>query len=242
MDSLEYLKDHRAIVCRLCAADVAPRNLAIHLWAHHRHTHDNLRTRPVTERWVKYSFLPSLSSIPLDPCDAPVVLPSPDSKPPPLLKIHRGFGCSYCDYVRKNESQTRQHYIVSHAPVHRSRGGSKANATDLLRKRLDREHYGKQPPCSPVTCQRFSNLVGTANPCFRVKRRAEGNLESEEPPSRRPVQGAERDTLISNQVVAELADLESAQAVDDDLATKHQAKTQVSPWLERTLLTHYFDK
>lgn len=55
MDFLEYLEDYRVIVCRPCAAGVVPWHLATHLWTHHRHSHDNLRTRPALERWVQDS-------------------------------------------------------------------------------------------------------------------------------------------------------------------------------------------
>lgn len=242
MDLLEYLEDYCVVVCRSCATGVVPRHLATHLWTHHRHSHDSFRTRPATERWVQDSFLPSLPGVPLDPYHAPVVLPPSDSEPLPLLKVYRGFGCSYCDYVRKNEGQMRQHYNVSHAPIRRGRGGSKANATGLLRERLDREHYGKQPPWTPVNYQRFFALVGTANPLFRVKRKGERNPETEGPSSHFSVDLADRGALISDQVFAELADLESARAENPNLVSNHQAKTQVSPWLERTRWTRYLEK
>lgn len=67
-------------------------------------------------------------------------------------------------------------------------------------------------------------------------------MEKENPSSHCSVEPAERGAHISNQVFADLAALEFAQTGSPNLTSDHQAKTQVSPWLERTRWTCYLDK
>jgi hypothetical protein len=111
-----------------------------------------------------------------------------------------------------------------------------------LKQRLDREHYGDQPPWSIAFYQRFFR-GGRGSNCFRVTAPLK---QQDDPQIRRPVREYDErprlpaDSLASS-VLAELGQLEDGQTQQGAIESRLPRKAQVSPWLERTRWNYYLD-
>ena len=178
----------------------------------HRHYAHEFRTRPATQRWVEERLMPTLSGGLVDPTLETTVLPPTNCSPLPALAVQRGIKCAYCIYICHNEGVMKQHYNVQHAAVRRHRGGNKANATGLLRERLDREHYGDQLPWISISFQRFfpPNQVQDAGFAFQAQMplseyTSVGLYDVEKLPQLQgPIDTLDRGSLMANSVFKEL--------------------------------------
>jgi hypothetical protein len=106
---------------------------------------------------------------------------------------------------------------------------------------LNREHYGDKPPWSSVSYQRFFTTITANSRCFRVKTptQREGLTPGED--HQEQAAPLSRGDYMATTVLAELADLEDIQCRDRDVVSNNTAKSQVSPWLERTRWTRYLE-
>jgi len=150
LDLFHLLPEQRILVCRSCNARVAPRHLVTHIRAHHRGLYFEFRTKQSAAEWVQDRLLTSLPYVLLDPVVEGIPLPPADAKAFPFLKVHVGYSCTHCPAVSKREDEIRKHYNACYASVRRGRSGAIANSRGMMRKRLDREHYGDQPLYLPA--------------------------------------------------------------------------------------------
>jgi hypothetical protein len=168
LDLFHLLLEQRILVCRSCKAGVAPRHLVTQIRAHHRGLYSAFQTKQSSIEWVQDRLLPSLPCALLDPVVESIPVPPADAKAFPVLKVHVGYGCTYCPAVSKSEDQIRKHYNARHASVRRGRGGAVANSRGMMQKRLNREHYGDQPLYPPASYQRFFTAGVKGSICFRI--------------------------------------------------------------------------
>lgn len=114
------------------------------------------------------ALLPSLPRKPLDPLieDLPTLAPGEEALP--ALRVHSGYGCTHCHFVTKRQDNASRHYNARHAPVRRG-PGAVSQAKGALRQRLDREHFGEQPPYVPACYQRLFTAGVGGSISFRVK-------------------------------------------------------------------------
>lgn len=115
-----------------------------------------------------------------------------------------------------------------------------SQAKGALRQRLDREHFGEQPPYVPACYQRLFTAGVGGSISFRVKQPADvrGSLwpEREQNPIG-PVDGE----LVADAVLDRLPALETSQLQKELVGSSEVAHCQVSPWLERTRWLHYLE-
>jgi hypothetical protein len=174
----------------------------------------------------------------LDPVVESIPVPPADAKAFPFLKVHVGHGCTHCPAVSKREDEIRKHYNACHASVRRGRGGAVANSRGMMRKRLDREHYGDQPPYLPAFYQRFFTAGVKGSICFQVKA-PEIQTQGAISPGQGALSRSDEGQFVMDQIFGTLARLETAQSHDALIPNAALTKTQVSPWLERTRWLHY---
>ena len=146
LNLFHLLPEQRILVCRAYKAGVVPRHLVTHIRAHHRRLYSEFRTKQSAVEWVQDRLLPSLPCALLDPVVESIPVPPTDARAFPILKVQLGYGCTHCPAVSKREDEIRKHYNAYHASVWRGRGGAVANSRGVMQKRLNREHYGNQPP------------------------------------------------------------------------------------------------
>jgi hypothetical protein len=144
-------------------------HLVTHIRAHYRRLYLDFGTKRSTAEWVKNRLLTSLLCELLDPLAESIPVPPLDMKAFLVLKLHIGYGCTYCPIVSKREEEIRRHYNICYAEVRRGRGRAVANSRGIMQKRLNSEHYGDQPPCQPAFYQRFFIAGVKSSICFRVK-------------------------------------------------------------------------
>lgn len=236
MDILLHLPAHRVMVCLPCGIAVAPHRLQNHLKKLHLGQSGPLATRELVRRFV-IDTLPSILDRPLlDPRAESVQLPATDSEALPGLKVHTGLGCNHCAAVCKNANQIRQHYNTSHAAVRKHRGGPRTRQKGFSLGPSAVLPAGEAPQWHTANYQRFFG-GGRGSQCFRVKFSApliEGKENDTNPVNH--LQLGELDT-VADRVIRRLKDLETSPICVRDTA----AKSEVSPWLERTRWTNYFE-
>jgi hypothetical protein len=148
MDLLKYLPEHRVLYCKPCKIGLIPTHYARHLHDIHSRASPELASLKTTRLFVSNVLLPSLQAPPLQPQSEPIRLPEPQAAAFPALKIFKGLGCSYCPFVGPNRVTLSKHFNATHAAKRRGKGRPSPGAQGKLKQRLDREHYGDQPPWS----------------------------------------------------------------------------------------------
>lgn len=139
--------------------------------------------------------------------------------------------------MTKREDNASGHYNVRHAPVRRSRGAV-SQARGPLRQRLDREHFGEQPPYAPTFYQRLLTAGVKGSVSFRVKKPSW--VRNDAWPRRHDIQtGPDDAALVADEVLKNLAALEETRLQQELVVSSEGAHCQVSPWLERTRWLHY---
>lgn len=236
MDLLEYLPEYRILCCKACKIGLVPKHYARHLHQFHSRTSPELESLRTTRLFVSDVLLPSLQTPPLQPQSEPVNFPGPHTTAFPALKVFKGLGCSYCSFVGPDRVTVSRHFNATHAAKRRSRGGPSPGARGKLKQRIDREHYGDQPPWSVAFYQRFFK-GGRGSNCFRVAAPPE---QQDDPRTCQHAQRRSADDLASS-ILAELGQLEEEQSQQGIVDSRLPARSQVSPWLERTRWTSYFD-
>jgi hypothetical protein len=169
----------------------------------------------------------------LDPVIENIPVPPADVKAFPVLKVHVGHGCTYCPAVSKREDEIRKHYNACHASVRRGRGGAVANSRGMMQKRLNREHYGDQPPYLPAFYQRFFAAGVKGSICFRVTA-PERPTQGATSPGHDSLSRSDEGQFVMDRIFGTLARLETTQSHVELIPDAALTKTQVSPWLERT--------
>jgi hypothetical protein len=134
----------------------------------------------------------------------------------------------------------RKHYNVEHAPLRRSRGGRKSSGSRAVRETLEREHFGGQTPWKAVKFQRFFRK-GPGSAGFRVKHRMDQSLGTEGRINQQAVREVEDHDTGTDEVFRKLAMLEEQHGHATSVFQDIPAKTQVSPWLERTRWRKYLN-
>lgn len=107
-----------------------------------------------------------------------------------------------------------------------------------MRKRLDREHYGDQPPYLPAFYQRFFTAGIKGSVCFRVKAPAIENGDATMQ-VQHGLTGSDEGEFVMNQTFGTLARLEATESQQELILDNELSETQASPWLERTRWLHY---
>jgi hypothetical protein len=242
MDLFYYIREYRVLACRRCSAGIAPTHLVTHVYEQHRGYIQEFSSRKTIAQWIEVQLLPSLSHGLVDPATEALVFPPTDADPLPVLKVFAGTGCNHCPFVTKSERVVRQHYNVHHAPIRRQRGGAKSTARGQLRERLDREHFGEGISWSPASYQRLLNWTakGTRQ-CFRVKLSVLGLAPRRAQRRQEQASYLDRGQYIANEVLETLAELEAVQSQQQNFISDCAAKSQVSPWLERTRWRQYLN-
>lgn len=202
-----FLQEQRVLVCTPCAAGVVPKHLVTHIRTNHRLYSDDFRTKQSTTEWVQDVLLPSLPCKPLDPLIENLPIPPPGDEALPALEVHTGYVCTDCHFVTKREDNASGHSNVRHAPVRRSRGAV-SQAKGALRQRLDREHFGEQPPYVPTFYQRLFTAGVKGSVSFRVKRPADAK-DNAWPRKQHTQAGPDHSELVADEVLKGLAALEA---------------------------------
>lgn len=107
-----------------------------------------------------------------------------------------------------------------------------------MQKRLNREHYGDQPPYQPASYQRFFTAGVKGSICFRVKA-PERPTQGAASPGHGHLSRSDEGQFVMDQIFGTLARLETTQSHVGIAPDAALTKTQVSPWLERTRWLHY---
>jgi hypothetical protein len=234
MDLLEYLPQHRIVLCKLCKSAIHPSALPKHCQKVHARRHSTLFSNRNNESFEKETLPALLEQSLLDPRIESLPLPQTECEPYIHLLVEDGFGCNYCTLVSKTVSVFRKHYNVKHAPLRRSRGGQKSSGSRAVRKTLEREHFGGQTPWKAVKFQRFFRK-GPGSAGFRVKHCMSQSLGTE-----RRIEVEDHDTG-TDEVFRKLAMLEEQHAHATSVFQNTSAKTQVSPWIERSRWPNYLN-
>lgn len=204
-----FLLEQRVLICKSCAAGVVPKHLKTHIRTHHRHYSSDFRTKRSTTDWVQNVLLPSLSRKPLDPLIEDLPIPAPGEEALPALRVHSGYGCTHCHFVTKREDNASRHYNARHAPVRRG-PGAVSQAKGALRQRLDREHFGEQPPYVPAFYQRLFTAGVEGSVSFRVRKPADVK-DSLWPEGEQDRTGPGDGEVVADAVLNRLAALEASQ-------------------------------
>lgn len=127
----------------------------------------------------------------------------------------------------------RKHYNTTHTTVRRARGDRKGSGSAAIRSKLNREYFNERTAWSPVHFQRIL-ATGCGSAGSRVTRPTEYMAAV-------AAEGQLRPNSIAGQVWDTLAILEQSKLRSRPLISNAPAKSQVSPRLERTRWTRYFD-
>ncbi len=215
----------------------SPSVLARHL----RHLHSRDSPTLASERLLQTFLeetLPSVLETPLlDPASEGLVFPPSNCRPFENLTIAKGLGCSHCPLVSVSEHRLRKHFNERHAAVSRSRGGLKGSGSSNIRDQLERKHFGDEAPWTSVCFQRFFKS-GPGSAAFRVRCENIGSSLQQVDEGCSNAQHSSHGG-IADRVLGRLALLEH-QGSDHRLVVSDTfAKSQVSPWLERTRWPRY---
>lgn len=238
MDILEYLPQYRIVLCKLCKSAIHPSALPKHCRKAHGRRHLTLFSNSNDGSFEKETLPALLEQSLLDPRIEPLPLPQTECEPFVHLRVEDGFGCNYCTLVSKTVSVLRKHYNVEHAPLRRSRGGQKSSGSRAVRETLEREHFGGQTPWKAVKFQRFFRK-GPGSAGFRVKHCIDQPLGTDGRTDLQAVGHVENHDAGTEEVFRKLAMLEEQHAHATSVFQDNPAKTQVSPWLERTRWPNY---
>ena len=118
-------------------AGVVPQHLVTHIRAHHRRLYPEFETKRSTTEWVKNRLPTFFPCELLDSFAESILVPPPDTKVFPVLKLPVGYACTHCPIMSKREEEIRGHYNICHAESRRGRGGAVANSRGIMQKRLN---------------------------------------------------------------------------------------------------------
>lgn len=236
MDILLYLPSYRVMVCKPCGIAVAPHRLQAHLNKLHVEQSTALASRDLVRRFVNETLPSILDSPLLDPRKENVHLPDLDCEALPGLRILQGLGCNSCGYVCKGIDQIRQHHNVEHASFRKHRGGPRKKHSSTRQSEIDHQLIGGQPPWHTACYQRFFG-GGRGSQCFRVVSKLAGSTEKGETIDSAADLGCSGSETITDKVMRQLKEIESRSKCVKDTP----AKSEVSPWLERTRWTGYLE-
>jgi hypothetical protein len=107
MDILEYLPQHRIVLCKLCKSAIHPSALPKHCQKAHGRCHSTLSSNRTNELFEKETLPALLEQSLLDPQVESLPLPQTECEPFVHLRVEDGFGCNYCN-DRSNAGRARR--------------------------------------------------------------------------------------------------------------------------------------
>lgn len=182
-------------------------------------------------------MLTKLLTCPFDPFKEAIAYLLADGLLLPELVVSSGYSCTLCSYVKSDEHAIRKHFDEVHAVRRRGRNGFRLLAGPM-RDRLLREHYGEHVTWTPVCFQRFFKSTIKGVRLFRVAGEP-SHLENDITHCSISKPNMDRSSFIASKVLNQLASFDAAQKDQRSRVMEPAARTQVSPWLERTGWPNY---
>jgi hypothetical protein len=161
MDLFAFYSPSSVLICKSCSYAVPPTSLSTHIAVHHiddaRHAATNLTTssqpssRSTKPAKLLANYLLERYQL-LDPATSTVPTPPATDPPIPELRVHRGYQCICCSFVRRSEAKEavnsmHQHFNRSHRLVP-TKPGRPAKVRDIAAE-------DSRPVFREVYCQRF---------------------------------------------------------------------------------------
>ncbi|KAK5087244.1 hypothetical protein LTR70_007388 [Exophiala xenobiotica] len=218
MEFFQYLPDYQIQICKPCGHGVNPSRIIAHLRERHPGYYK------LTPRQELQDIVAELTSVPLiDPAKDRIPIPPSDTPHFACLPRHRGFRCAKCRYIVLAESALKSHLSLQH-PSGRARG------------RRARAAVPPEPiPRIEVDCQRF--FVSRAGSSFfevQVTVSVEETAAQEQQERLNNI--LSKEDFIRLQIKEQLNHADEYLKKSNGTVMSLQSSTQVSPWLEMTLV------